>query len=160
MTKDKPSYIRRKARKVYQDLLSFEGPAHKIALGVAIGTFVTFSPLLGLHSLLCILFCFLFKANIPAAFLFSWIGNPITYPAINWLNYEIGRLVLMEQRIGFSLTDISWETVKESLILAIPSMMVGSVPLGLLFATGSYFLVRFMIKRYRRKTAGQAVNQD
>ena len=52
---------------------------HKIAIGLAIGVFCSFTPFFGLHIFLAALLAYLCKGNIVAALLGTFFGNPITW---------------------------------------------------------------------------------
>lgn len=60
-----------------------------VALGVFVGIAIPFA-----HSLIAPLLAFVVGANVPAAFVATWISNPFTW-AILWpLAYKIGRVML------------------------------------------------------------------
>ena len=65
---------------------------YAIASGVACGAMVSFTPLLGLHFLLAIMFAFLIRGNLIAALTGTFVGNPITFPFIWGLIYNVGAL--------------------------------------------------------------------
>ena len=61
-----------------------------IALGFACGSMVSFTPLLGLHFILAIVFAYLIRGNLIAALLGTIVGNPITFPFIWGMIYKVG----------------------------------------------------------------------
>jgi uncharacterized protein len=63
----------------------------RIALGVAIGVAVCFTPLPGTHFLLALLLAALTRANILAAMIANWVGNPWTYPLMWMVSYQVGQ---------------------------------------------------------------------
>ena len=63
---------------------------HAIASGFACGSMVSFTPLLGLHFLLAIVFAYIIRGNYVAALLGTIVGNPITFPFIWGLIYKVG----------------------------------------------------------------------
>jgi uncharacterized protein (DUF2062 family) len=65
-----------------------------VSLGVAIGLFVAMIPVLSFQTLLVILLSILFRANLPIAFMISWVSNPITILPLAYLAYCIGNWVL------------------------------------------------------------------
>ena len=71
---------------------------HNIALGGAIGLFTCFSPLFGLHMAFAVVVSFLLRANVLAAFLTTFFGNPLTYPFIVAGSINLGRQVLGRAR--------------------------------------------------------------
>ncbi|MHA1128266.1 MAG: DUF2062 domain-containing protein [Alphaproteobacteria bacterium] len=67
---------------------------HNIALGGGIGIFTCFSPLFGLHMAFAVIVSFLLRANVLAAFLTTFFGNPLTYPFIVAGSINLGRWIL------------------------------------------------------------------
>ena len=67
---------------------------HKIAMGIACGVFVTFTPFFGLHFFVAWFLALLFRGNIFAALLGTFVGNPVTFPIIAATNYQLGLRIL------------------------------------------------------------------
>jgi len=67
---------------------------HRIALGIACGVFVSFSPVFGLHFLYAALLAMMLRANILAALLGTFLGNPLTFPFMAAVSYRLGRQLL------------------------------------------------------------------
>lgn len=55
---------------------------HRIALGIACGVFVSFSPLFGLHFFYAAFLAYILRGNVIAALIGTAMGNPFTFPAI------------------------------------------------------------------------------
>ena len=68
--------------------------SHKIALGAAIGVFVCFSPILGVHMAMALIIVYILRANLVASFITTMFGNPVTYPFIATASLNLGRTVL------------------------------------------------------------------
>jgi len=62
----------------------------KTAAGMAIGTFVAFTPTLGFQMILATILAFVLRVNIPAAIMAVWITNPVTIPIIYPLEFKLG----------------------------------------------------------------------
>lgn len=62
----------------------------EIARGLAIGTFIAFTPTIGLQLLLAYFIATLFKASRAAALIPVWITMPVTIPPIFAFTYKIG----------------------------------------------------------------------
>ena len=66
---------------------------YAISSGFACGAMVSFTPLLGLHFVLAVIFAYLIRGNFIAALIGTVVGNPITFPFIWGLIYKIGSYV-------------------------------------------------------------------
>ncbi|RMH46263.1 MAG: DUF2062 domain-containing protein [Alphaproteobacteria bacterium] len=67
---------------------------HRIAIGLAAGTFVSFSPFFGFHFVYAALVAFVLRGNIVAGLIGTAVGNPLTFPAIAASALGLGRLIL------------------------------------------------------------------
>jgi hypothetical protein len=74
-------------------VLHIDDSPHKISLGLAIGMFVAWSPLLGLHLLIVIVLSMLLRANKFAALVSVWVSNVFTLFIIYYPSYIVGRTV-------------------------------------------------------------------
>lgn len=70
------------------------GSPHTIAIGVACGTLLSFTPLFGLHIALAMFIAYALRGNIIAAFIATWVGNPITFPFIATAAMQTGWKIL------------------------------------------------------------------
>jgi uncharacterized protein len=132
----------------FKRVLRIRATPHALALGVSIGVFASFSPLLGVHFLFAIVAAFLLRANMVAAGVATAAANPLTFPLMVAGNYETGHLILgsapthamsMHEMLGriasFDFHGL-WEPVFKPLF-------IGSMVLGGLFAVAAYFMVYF-----------------
>ena len=69
-----------------------DSPA-KIAIGLAIGLFVAWTPLLGLHILIVLALAVLLRANKFVALTSVWVSNVFTFAIIYYPAYLVGRFV-------------------------------------------------------------------
>ena len=61
----------------------------KLAVGFACGSMVSFSPFIGFHFLLAVIFAYIFRGNIVASLIGTFVGNPFTFPFIWIFIYKI-----------------------------------------------------------------------
>ena len=144
---------------------------HKIAIGLAIGIFCSFTPFFGLHIFLAALLAYLCKGNIVAALLGTFFGNPITWPFIAVFSVKLGQLVLgmpisnfeksLEQILeagnafvlglmslfGYGKSD--WALVFNFFNELFIPYFIGGFVLGLATAIFSYFIFRPIIYAYK-----------
>ena len=59
---------------------------YAISSGFACGAMVSFTPLLGLHFVLAVVFAYLIRGNFIAALIGTVVGNPLTFPFIWGVN--------------------------------------------------------------------------
>ena len=99
-----------------------------VAVGMAWGVAVSFTPLLGFHLIICFLGTWLMKGNLIAATVGTIIGNPWTFPFIFYLDYKVGTTIFLKRidfyefKIGFFVEhfeDLFYPTLLGSLPIAI-----------------------------------------
>src|SRR3989441_10874501 len=82
-------------RAAFRRLLAIDDPPERTALAFAVGVFIGFSPLLGLHTILATVIAFLFRFNKVAIYLGTYINNPfLTLVPIILASYAIGAFLL------------------------------------------------------------------
>jgi hypothetical protein len=137
-------------------LLALDDSPERIALAFAIGVFLAFSPLLGLHTFLGLTIAFAFGLNRPAILIGVFVNNPWTLVPIYALGTYIGGHVL-----GFpettSLPDFSWDQLFRGSYWAqlvghwrlLKPMLLGSTILAICVAGVSYPLALLLISKGR-----------
>ena len=120
-----------------------------VALGIAWGAAVSFTPLLGFHLIICYLGTWLMKGNLIAATVGTIIGNPWTFPIIFYLDYKIGTTIFLN-RIDYYEFKISF-FVENFESLFYPTLL-GSIPLALVMWFLTFYVCRnFLVKRINEK---------
>lgn len=157
--------INRTKRFFIYRVLHVDDTPHRIALGVAVGIFVTWTPTVGLQMVLTVLIAILLRANKFVGIPFVWISNPVTLvPIYKWCNYEIGRWMLggnyqsPDFARAFHVGGSWWLEVWANRIRAFweatwqafGPLWLGSCVVGLILGTLSYFAVRYAVIRYRQ----------
>lgn len=64
--------------------------AHSAAAGLALGTFIGFTPTMGVQVLLAGIAAYLLRVNVPLALLGAFFTNPLTAPVIYAFEYKLG----------------------------------------------------------------------
>ena len=120
-----------------------------VAVGMAWGVAVSFTPLLGFHLIICYLGTWLMKGNLIAATVGTIIGNPWTFPFIFYLDYKVGTTIYLN-RIDYYEFKISF-FVENFENLFYPTLL-GSIPLALIMWFVTFYVCRnFLIKRINEK---------
>lgn len=152
---------------------------HKIALGFSCGVFVCFSPLFGMHFFYATFLALLLRGNVLAALTGTFFGNPITFPIIGVLSYNIGLWLT-----GATREETAFEKIKVAFVEAfetlwanfksmfgkgpivwdgfvdffhtvfIPYFLGGLAP-GIITATIFYFVTRPLVEVYQKRRKGR-----
>lgn len=83
--------FRRGSREGWRRVIRLEGSPRAIAMGLAIGIVVGFSPTVGLQMILAAFLASMVRANPAPAIMAVWITNPVTIPPIYAATYYLGR---------------------------------------------------------------------
>ena len=120
-----------------------------VAVGMAWGVAVSFTPLLGFHLIICYLGTWLMKGNLIAATVGTIIGNPWTFPFIFYLDYKVGTTIFLE-RIDFYEFKISF-FVEHFEDLFYPTLL-GSFPIAVIMWFVTFYTCKnFLINRINEK---------
>jgi uncharacterized protein (DUF2062 family) len=143
---------RRSALYYSKRILRLSGSPYAIAMGAGVGAAVAFTPFLGLHLVITFVVAWMLRGNLIAgAIAGSAFGNPISYPFIWAATYQIGQVLLHNERrpapeqLGHDLLHKSWS----ELWPLIEPLSVGSIPLGVGAGFIVYILVHKAILAYR-----------
>jgi len=161
--------IRRTIRKIERFLiyrvLHVDDTPHRIALGVAIGVFVTWTPTIGMQMILTVLLSLALRANKVVGLPFVWISNPLTFVPIYYPSYRLGNWLLGERagtpdfhrilavegdwwgEIWFNRLQAWWSAAWNTLA---PTWL-GSLLIALPLAAIGYFVTRRLIVLYRQR---------
>jgi uncharacterized protein (DUF2062 family) len=146
-------------------LVNLRATPHEIALGCALGAFVSITPLLGVQTFLAIVLSLVLRASVPAAIIGTFVGNPLSWPFIWVSTYVMGlQIVGLEGAFDPSAVQrnvmLLWGALLEpspQLLDATASllwpllwpMLAGSVPIGLLTAAIVYYISRNVVRGWR-----------
>ena len=120
-----------------------------VAIGLAWGVAISFTPLLGFHLIICYLGTISMRGNLVAATVGSVIGNPWTFPFFFYVAYKLGVNVIyspLDQydfRINFLIENFS--------SLFFPTL-IGSLPIAIIAWFITYRVSKFYLeKRFYEK---------
>ena len=167
--------IRKTARRVEKfivyRILHVDDTPHRLALGLALGIFVAWTPTVGLQMVLVLLLAPLIRANGRVGVPMVWVSNPLTAALIYYPNYLIGRFLLSVfierptpvysfQRIQDRLEEIRqlghffsvefWQKIGQLVLnVGVVDLIVGSIVAGLVFGLVMYIVSYKFIVWYR-----------
>lgn len=142
-------------------LLRVEGSPNRVALAFALGVFIAFFPILGIHTWVALGLAIAFRLSKVAILIGVWTNNPWT----------VGPMLTAGTLVGCALTGVSpaslgrvdWSlrgpAFYESLVagfrpLVLPYVL-GNLVLGLLVAAASFALLRAVLLRRKAPEAAQ-----
>lgn len=146
------------------NMLHADDPPHRLALGVAIGMFVTFTPTIGFQMGLVVFFAWMLRANKVVGVPLVWISNPATLVPIYWFCYKVGATVIRSEAVnaqwwrGWAHPPAAWMPKVEFywtrfIAIAWP-LWVGGCVVGLVTGYPSYLSVYYVVRRYRMRRWG------
>jgi uncharacterized protein (DUF2062 family) len=161
-------------RQAWTSMGGFETTPHAVGLGLATGVFVAFLPVLGIQMLVAVAIAWAGRANVGAAVLGTWAGNPLTWPAM-WIgSYLLGLMLLGEtgpmtieelQRVLSRLAEAplshfdplaTFDAAGKLLWPILKPLLVGSLVLGLISGSALYFIGRLAVEVFNTRRQHQA----
>ena len=130
-------------------LARLPGSTYAISAGFACGSMVSFSPLLGLHFLLAIIFAFVIRGNIIAALFGTAIGNPITFPFIWSLIYNIGAFLTSKKDMVLQ-SNINIDLILNETYEVFLPMLIGSAVIAIPIWLTTYFVIYSLITSFKK----------
>jgi|KBSMisStandDraft_5_1062788.scaffolds.fasta_scaffold343174_1 uncharacterized protein (DUF2062 family) len=151
----------------WRRILRVRATPHEVALGCAAGVFAACTPFLGFQMALAGALAFLLRVSIPAALIGTFVGNPLSWPAIWSASYIAGVWVLGYDRayaaehfaqsanaLGATLmagTPKELGTAVVNLSPIVEPMVVGGLLVGLIAAVFSYYPTRRAVRVFQKR---------
>ena len=130
-------------------LIRVKDSQDKLAVGFACGSMVSFSPFIGFHFLLAIIFAYLFRGNIVASLIGTFVGNPFTFPFIWIFIYKIGNMFFKnDQNLSLELT---FQSLFDQGYDILMPMLIGSLIVSIPVWFISYFTVKFLMSSFKKR---------
>lgn len=142
----------------------------RIAAGMAVGVFISFTPFYGFHTAMALVSALLLRVNAAATLTGSLVVIPPAIPLVWGFCYQVGKVVL-ERRIEpfyrggpsgerimaklaplFNWWEWDWARIKVVVVKTKPllkPLLVGTTVVGALAAVAAYFLTLFMVNKVR-----------
>jgi uncharacterized protein len=147
----------RPARYLRMRVMRLTASPHAVAAGVAAGVFVSWTPFIGVHFIMAFVITYFLSGNMVAAALgCAAFGNPLTYPFIWGITWEIGHLVLARKdTLGGQSIDLHemfhklnftelWRPVLEP-------MLIGAIPPGAVTSVVLYTLTFYTVRGFQSR---------
>lgn len=155
-------------------VLHIDDSPQRIARGIAVGFFIAYLPVLGLHMLLALILAQLIRGNKALAVMAVWICNPFTFVLIYYPCYRLGRMILpffrekpqveldqihalLDQTLSFNYMLVHFFTVdywkQAAAVFAQIGLetCIGGVILGAIVAKVGYWITYYFVIGYRTR---------
>ena len=130
-------------------LIRVKDSKDKLAIGFACGSMVSFSPFIGFHFFLAVIFAYILRGNIVASLIGTFVGNPFTFPFIWIFIYKVGNIFFKNDQ-NFSLELTFQSLFNQGYDILIP-MIIGSLIVSIPIWFISYFTVKFLMTSFKRR---------
>jgi hypothetical protein len=142
---------RRTIKYYYKRIIRLRDDPSRITRGICVGACICFTPLPGTHFLQAVLWASIFRGNILAALVATWVGNPWTFPFMWWASYLLGSFVFnllgvptLELPDQFTWSDL-WVAIKAHPWELVFPWVMGGYALMFLTWPFVYYTVRPLI---------------
>jgi len=148
-----------------EHILRLDEPPHKVALAIAIGIFVAFTPFLGVHLIIASCIAWAFRVRIRIAAIATLACNPWTMPFIyggslilgNYLvgdgsSLKIHDIIDLVNHLGGAFLSLDLSTFKSffsALLTAAKPFALGALILGSFASLISYLIAFFAFKHFK-----------
>jgi uncharacterized protein (DUF2062 family) len=156
--------LRRTSRFYALRILRLRASPHAIAVGVAAGVFAAFLPFIGIHMALSVAIAWLLGGNVIAATASTLlVGNPFTYPLIWASTWQAGEIILhstVQHPRPIDLGDLFVHFgLKEIWLPILKPMLIGALPMALIFAVVSYILSAQSVRLFRTRRRARSLSR-
>ncbi len=143
-------------------LLHLDDPPWRLALALAVGVFISCTPLYGVQTVLALVVATVCRLNKAATVLGTWINLPWFAPFLYAAALKIGAWVLAQvrNREAEALAVLFGSPLRVSLrdlVSVLPdislALVIGTTVVGLVAATATYVVALGMIRRRRARAS-------
>ena len=143
------NYLKRASLFYFLKLIRVKDSVDKLAIGFACGAMVSFTPFIGFHFFLAIIFAFILRGNIVASLIGTFIGNPFTFPFIWIFIYRVGNVFFKNDQ-NFSL-QFTFESLFNQGYEILAPMLIGSLIVSIPIWFITFFSLKFLILSFKKR---------
>ncbi|MEJ2284742.1 MAG: DUF2062 domain-containing protein [Desulfobacterales bacterium] len=129
---------------------SLNGEPRYVAMGMAIGIFVSATPTIPFQTLIAVALSFIMRGSKAAAAVGVWLSNPITFPIFYLASYKTGTFLFgmtgLENMAGQTTADL----VKSGIHITVAAIL-GGILIGIILAVGAYFITHRIVTKIRSR---------
>ena len=131
----------------FKAIMSLDNHPGHIATGFAVGVFISFTPVFGLHTAIAVAVAFIFRLNKLTCLTGSWVNTPFTVVPALMASYKLGHFLRGYPTKRLVLRELSWHSIQPYA----KSILLGSTIIGFLAAVAAYFICYWLVIAFRRK---------
>ena len=135
-----------------RSLFQLNESPNELALAFALGVFIAFTPTIGLHTISCLFFAWMFRLNKLVVFTAAFLNNPWTmvplYGFCLWFGIKLTGLSVDTPNIAWRA--LTFSNAYDILRPYLWPFVAGTVVVGAVAAIFSYFFIYWAVLRYRR----------
>jgi uncharacterized protein (DUF2062 family) len=124
----------------------------ELALAFALGVFIAFSPTVGLHTVSCLVFAWMFRLSTFVVLSAALINNPWTivplYGFCLWFGMKITGSSATIPKIAWN--ELTFQNAYGTLAPYLWPFFAGTIVVGLVAAAAAYFAIYWAVIRYRK----------
>ncbi|MEE4264178.1 MAG: DUF2062 domain-containing protein [Desulfobacteraceae bacterium] len=142
--------IESKIKNWIQRTRALNGEPRYVAMGMAVGIFVSATPTIPFQTMIAVPLAFLLRGSKAAAAIGVWLSNPLTFPFFYLASYKTGAFLF-----GISnVPSIAGQTRPDLLKLGFDTTLAalaGGIIIGSILAIGAYFITRKIVTKIRKR---------
>jgi uncharacterized protein (TIGR03546 family) len=136
-----------KLKQKLNKILSLDAHPGHIAVGFAVGVFISFTPFFGLHTPLAIALAFAFRLNKLTCITGAWINTPLTIVPTLVASYHLGSFMMGKPSKELVFKGLEWHQLQPYA----KSILLGSSIIGFVAAVAAYFICYWLVVAFRRR---------
>ena len=147
-------------RERFLEMLGRDDPAELVAASFAVGVFIAFTPLFGLHLVMALALAFLLKLNKLDVVLGTLVVNPLTFGPVSAVALPFGRWILKARHEaaghlpwGDLLRKEFWQQARPAMRAIGIQWAVGMLALAVVAGALTYFVLVQLIRAHRERVA-------
>jgi len=143
--------LKRALRYNYLKIMRLKASTHAISLGLAIGIFVGFLPIIPFQTVVALAIAFVLRGSAIPAAVGTWISNPVNLIPFYTMLYYVGRWFMPMEAPDLDFSHLELKSMIEQGWGLVVVMFTGGFILGIPGAFLTYVLTFRAVNRYRQK---------
>lgn len=129
---------------------ALNGEPRYVAMGMAIGIFVSATPTIPFQTLIAVALSFIMRGSKAAAAVGVWLSNPITFPAFYLASYKTGTFLFGISRVHNISSPSTSNLLKFGFDITVAAI-AGGIFIGIFLAIAAYFITHRIVTKIRSR---------